>query len=63
MYGGPRVDVLIALLWGAFVGLVKAARLGYLKLDDHSLEQAGTAAWQMIAAPQSRATEASTTKG
>ncbi len=47
--GGPSVDVLIALLWGAFVGLIKASRLGYLKLDDHQLEQAGAACWRMIA--------------
>jgi AcrR family transcriptional regulator len=46
---GASVDVLIALLWGAFVGLVKAARLGYLKLDDTQLEQAGAACWRMIA--------------
>ncbi len=32
--GGPPVDVAIALLWGAFVGVVKASRLGYLALDD-----------------------------
>jgi TetR/AcrR family transcriptional regulator, repressor of fatR-cypB operon len=47
--GGPPVDVAIALLWGAFVGVVKANRLGYLPLDDRKLEQAGAAAWRMIA--------------
>lgn len=47
--GGPPVDVAIALLWGAFVGLVKAARLGYLRLDDKRLEQAAHACWRMIA--------------
>ena len=31
---GTPIDVVIALMWGAFVGLVKAERLGYLKLDD-----------------------------
>ena len=46
---GPTVDVLIALLWGAFVGLIKAQRLGYLRLDDKQLEQAGAACWRMIA--------------
>jgi AcrR family transcriptional regulator len=55
--GGPPVDVAIALLWGAFVGLVKASRLGYLPLDDRKLEQAGAAAWRMIAPAASRATE------
>ena len=46
---GPPVDVTIALLWGAFVGVVKASRLGYLTLDDRKLQQAGAAAWRMIA--------------
>ena len=53
-FGGPPIDILIAMLWGAFVGLVKAGRLGYLKLDERAFEQAGTAAWQLIAAPISR---------
>jgi AcrR family transcriptional regulator len=52
---GPPVDVLIALLWGAFVGLVKASRLGYLALDAKRLAQAGDACWRMIAPPSSRA--------
>lgn len=43
------VETLIALLWGAFVGLVKASRLGYLKLDDKRLAQAGEACWRMLA--------------
>jgi TetR/AcrR family transcriptional regulator, repressor of fatR-cypB operon len=51
---GPPVDVLIALLWGAFVGLVKASRLGYLALDAKRLAQAGDACWRMIAPPSSR---------
>ncbi len=54
----PAVDVAIALLWGAFVGVVKASRLGYLALDDRGLEQAGAACWRMIAPPASRATSA-----
>jgi TetR/AcrR family transcriptional regulator, repressor of fatR-cypB operon len=53
--GGPPVDIAIVLLWGAFVGLVKASRLGYLPLDDHKLAQAGAAAWRMIAPDGSRA--------
>lgn len=54
--GGITVDVLIALLWGAFVGLVKAQRLGYLKLTDEQLRQAGAACWRMLApeAPRTR---------
>jgi len=45
---GPRVDIVIALMWGAFVGLVKASRLGYLRLDDYSLVAAGGVAWRMF---------------
>lgn len=48
---GPTVDILIALAWGAFVGLIKAWRLGYLTLDAAQLEQAGVACWRMIAPP------------
>jgi AcrR family transcriptional regulator len=48
------VAVLMALLWGAFVGLVKASRLGYLPLDDKKLAQAGTACWRLIAPELSR---------
>ena len=47
--GGPPVDVAIALIWGAFVGLIKAARLHYIKLDDKKLDQAADACWRMIA--------------
>jgi AcrR family transcriptional regulator len=46
--GAAPVDVLIALLWGAFVGLVKASRLGYLELDAKSLAHARDACWRMI---------------
>lgn len=49
---GPPIDVAIAMLWGAFVGLAKASRLGYLQLDDRRLEHARKAAWRMIAAPK-----------
>jgi AcrR family transcriptional regulator len=42
------VDMLIALLWGAFVGLVKASRLGYLALDDKRLALAGSVCWRLI---------------
>ncbi len=54
---GAPIDVLIALVWGAFVGLIKASRLGYLAIDEARLEQAGTACWRMIAPehPRTRA--------
>ncbi|MFT3695059.1 MAG: TetR/AcrR family transcriptional regulator [Kofleriaceae bacterium] len=44
----PPVDVAIALLWGAFVGLVKASRLGYLTLNKKTIDRAGLACWRMI---------------
>lgn len=47
--GGPPVDIAIALLWGAFVGLLKAERFHYLELDDDKLDQAASACWRMIA--------------
>jgi AcrR family transcriptional regulator len=46
--GGARSDVVIALMWGALVGLVKAGRLGYLRLDDAALEEAGETCWRMV---------------
>ena len=57
---GVGVDVVIALAWGAFVGLVKASRLGYLKLDARALEQAGAACWRMVAPATSRAASRTT---
>ena len=50
---GAPIDISIALVWGAFVGLVKASRLGYLGLDGARLAQAGAACWRMVA-PQRR---------
>jgi AcrR family transcriptional regulator len=46
--GGARSDVVIALMWGAFVGLIKVSRLGYLRLDDAALEEAGETCWRMV---------------
>lgn len=46
---GAPVDVMIALLWGAFVGLVKAERLGYLRVDDEQLALAGEQCWRLVA--------------
>lgn len=41
--------VLIAMVWGAFVGLTKAARLGYLAVDEPTLLAAGEVAWAALA--------------
>ncbi|MGE0400537.1 MAG: TetR/AcrR family transcriptional regulator [Kofleriaceae bacterium] len=49
---GAPVDMLIALLWGAFVGLIKAERLGYLRVDDKQLALAGEQCWRLIAPDQ-----------
>ncbi|MFO0589062.1 MAG: TetR/AcrR family transcriptional regulator [Polyangiaceae bacterium] len=42
------VDVAIALIWGAFVGLIKAERLGYLRLTDEAITAAGEALWGVV---------------
>jgi AcrR family transcriptional regulator len=55
-HDAPPVDLAIALLWGAFVGLVKASRLGYLKLDAKRFQSAGAACWRMFAPQLPRAT-------
>lgn len=48
--------LLIAIVWGAFVGLTKAARLGYLRLDDDELRRAGELCFAAVA--RARATDA-----
>ena len=40
---------LIAMVWGAFVGLFKANALGYTRLDQAVLDEAGRVCWQIIA--------------
>jgi AcrR family transcriptional regulator len=49
---GVGVDVMLASLWGGLVGLVKAARLGYLALDAAKLAAAREAFWRAFAAPE-----------
>ncbi|MDX1805007.1 MAG: TetR/AcrR family transcriptional regulator, partial [Alcanivorax sp.] len=44
-----KPDLAIALFWGAFVGVFKAERLGYLTLTDDDLERARDACWLAIA--------------
>ena len=59
-----RIDVVIALMWGAFVGLVKASRLGYLQqLDDTGLESAGEIVWRMLEPEVRSALAANTNRG
>jgi AcrR family transcriptional regulator len=47
--GDVTADVIIALVWGAFVGLVKAARLGYLELTPGAVDGARDACWRAFA--------------
>lgn len=42
-----RAEVLMALVWGAFVNLVKAERDGYLKLDQTDIDAARDACWSL----------------
>lgn len=44
-----RADVLMALVWGAIVGLVKAEREGYLTLDDAARAGAESSIWALCA--------------
>ena len=44
--------VVIAMVWGAFVGLSKAARLGYLAVDEATLLRAGELCYAAVATNQ-----------
>ena len=48
-------ETTMAFAWGAFVGLVKAARHGYLNLNDATLAQAREACWRAFAVDESKA--------
>ena len=53
-------EALMAMIWGAFVGLMKAKVLGYLQIDNDTLQQAEETCWRMIRpAPQ----DSSSTRG
>lgn len=41
-------EALISIVWGALVGLIKAAKLGYLQLSDSLLAQAEASCWDAI---------------
>ncbi len=45
-------ETIMALVWGAFVGLMKTERLGYLKLTQADIDSAGDACWRAFAAEQ-----------
>lgn len=47
-------EVVLAFVWGALVGLVKAETIGYVKLDEAAFRHARDACWRAFAAPASR---------
>ena len=47
-----RHEVIMALIWGAFVNLFKAERDGYLKLSPRDIAAARDACWRMFAVPE-----------
>lgn len=49
-HGPVAPPVLIAMIWGAFVGITKATRLGYLVADEATLLRAGEVCWAAVAA-------------
>ena len=44
-------EVLISMAWGAFVGLLKASRQGFLSLSDANVAAAEACAWDLLARP------------
>jgi AcrR family transcriptional regulator len=62
-----RADVdaptIIGFVWGAFVGLVKAERLGYFELTSERLEAARDACWRAFAVDTQLANDATLPKG
>ncbi len=58
-----EVDVMLASAWGALVGLVKAARLGYLTLDHDKLADAREAMWRAFAADAPATAQGPNTSG
>jgi AcrR family transcriptional regulator len=42
-------EAILAFVWGAFVGLVKAERTGYVKISDETFTAACEAAWRAFA--------------
>jgi AcrR family transcriptional regulator len=55
-----RPDVLIAFAWGGFVGLLKAERAGYLRLDADLVRSAALAWWRSVARESGEPREAPT---
>jgi TetR/AcrR family transcriptional regulator, repressor of fatR-cypB operon len=46
----PSPQIAISMVWGAFVGVIKASRLGYVTFDDAAVEDLERTCWRAIAA-------------
>jgi hypothetical protein len=49
-----RPDAMLALIWGALVGLFKNERLGYVRLDDATLRASADSLFAGLIRPPSR---------
>ncbi|MCC6872775.1 MAG: TetR/AcrR family transcriptional regulator [Sandaracinaceae bacterium] len=57
MRGDVPAHLVMASVWGAFVGLMKAERNGYLRLTDESLAVARDACWRAFAIDEAKSHE------
>jgi len=55
--GFKHPDHVFAAIWGSFVGLVKAHRLRYIKLDSQGIDEAAEWVWRMFAPEAAKAAE------
>ena len=53
----PGPEALVSLVWGALVGLLKAADQKYLRLDPQLVEAAGLVLWRAVGGRSSSASE------
>jgi len=47
--GLEHPDHVFAMMWGSFVGLVKASRLRYISVDAAAMDEASAISWRMFA--------------
>ena len=52
--GASPPAALMAIVWGSFVALVRADRLGYLPLSEATVTETGALVWAAIATPTAR---------
>lgn len=55
--------VLLELLFGAFVGMIRAHQEGRVKLTDETIEAARGACWDLVRAPETHAKQARAARG